>query len=371
MKRLLSMACVLLVFLVGCKGGGERLGAEQPRPTVSGVTLTTIAPRAITEFYETTGTIKAKTVSVVAARMMATVTAVLVKEGETVKAGQALLILDSRDVVQKVKAASAGVQEAEKALESTRQNMALAEITYGRYKNMFDAKALSKQELDQVETQKKVAGLEFERVTQMVNRAHAGLAEARVYQGFATVAAPVAGVVTNKRIELGSMAVPGMPLLTVEDPSAFRLEVDVNESLAGKLRPGLAVPVAIPATEQRFTGRISDVIPAVDPASRSFLVKIDLTNPGLQSGLYAKVQIPMAERMAIVVPETVIVAKGQLTGVYVADDHGLVSYRLVRTGRQYAQGLEIVSGLKGNETIITDGITQAVDGGVLGKEQKP
>ena len=367
MKRLLSMACVLLVFLVGCKGGGERLGAEQPRPTVSGVTLTTIAPRAITEFYETTGTIKAKTVSVVAARMMATVTAVLVKEGETVKAGQALLILDSRDVVQKVKAASAGVQEAEKALESTRQNMALAEITYGRYKNMFDAKALSKQELDQVETQKKVAGLEFERVTQMVNRAHAGLAEARVYQGFATVAAPVAGVVTNKRIELGSMAVPGMPLLTVENRAAFHAEVTVDESLSGKLRVGAPVRVSLEAIGRQIPGKITEILPVVDPLSRSFTVKVSLNGDGLRSGLYAKMRIASGKKEIILAPRSAIVEKGQLTGVYAVDGQDVVTYRLVRTGKEYDGQLEILSGLKPNDRIIVQGVEKAVDGGVLEK----
>jgi multidrug efflux pump subunit AcrA (membrane-fusion protein) len=79
----------------------------------------------------------------------------------------------------------------------------------------------------------------------------------------------------------------------------------------------------------------------------------------------------LAERSAIVVAPRVIVEKGQLTGVYVVDDQGLVSYRLVRTGRLHEQGLEIVSGLKGDETIITSGLEKALDGGMLGKEQKP
>lgn len=371
MKRTLSMACVLLTCLAGCKDGNEQHVAEQDRPVVSGVELTVLAPVVITDFYETTGTIKAKTSSVVAAKMMATVTGILVHEGETVKAGQTLLTLDGRDVDQKVKGAIAGVQEAEKALESTRQNMTLSEITYGRYNKMFEAKAISRQELDQMESRNKIAGFEFERVSEMVKRARAGLDEAKVYQGFTKVVAPIAGVITNKRIELGSMATPGMPLFTVEDPSSFRLEVNVNESLSGRLQPGLAVPVEIPAIAQRLTGEISDVIQAVDPGSRSFLVKIDISDPGLQSGLYAKVKIPLAERSAIVVVPQVIVEKGQLTGVYVVDDQGLVSYRLVRTGRLHEQGLEIVSGLKGDETIITSGLEKALDGGMLGKEQKP
>ena len=119
-------------------------------------------------------------------------------------------------MVQKVKAAEAGHQEAIKALESGKQNRELIDITYRRYRKMYEEKAISRQEMDQFETQKKVAGLEYERVQEMVNRAAAGLAEAKIYLGFTRVTSPVKGLVTEKKTEVGSMAVPGMPLLTVE-----------------------------------------------------------------------------------------------------------------------------------------------------------
>ena len=174
--------------------------------------------------------------------MMGTVTSLLVKEGDAVEKGQLLLTIDDSDVVQKVKAAEAGHREATKALESAKQNRELTDITYRRYRKMYEEKAISRQEMDQFETQKKVAGLEYERVQEMVNRAAAGLSEAKIYLGFTRVTSPVKGLVTEKKTEVGSMAVPGMPLLTVENTAAFHAEITVDESLSGKLKAGDAGP---------------------------------------------------------------------------------------------------------------------------------
>ncbi len=117
--------------------------------------------------------------------------------------GQLLLTIDDRDVAQKVKAAEAGHREATKALEAAKQNRELTDITHRRYQKMYEEKAISRQEMDQFETQKKLAGLEYERVQEMVSRTAAGLSEAKIYLGFTRVDFPVKGVVTEKKIEVG------------------------------------------------------------------------------------------------------------------------------------------------------------------------
>ena len=186
-QRALTVFFLLLVtgfFLIGCGEKAAPGSAQVKRQTISGVSIATLTPASIEEFYEAVGTVKADHTSHVASRMMGTVTSLLVKEGDTVENGQLLLTLDDRDVVQKVKAAEAGYQEATKALESVKQNRELTGITYERYRKMFEEKAISRQEMDQFETQKKVAGLEHERVQEMVNRAAAGLSEAKIFLGF-------------------------------------------------------------------------------------------------------------------------------------------------------------------------------------------
>ncbi len=366
--RTLSVFFLLLaagIFLIGCGEKGAPDNAPAKRQTISGVSIATLTPASVDEFYEAVGTVKADHTSTIASRMMGTVTSLLVKEGDTVGNGQLLLTLDDRDVVQKVKAAEAGYQEATKALESAKQSRELTGITYERYRKMFEEKAISRQEMDQFETQKKVAGLEYERMQEMVNRAAAGLSEAKIFLGFTRVTSPVKGRVMEKKTEVGSMAVPGMPLLTMEDIAAFHAEVTVDESLSGKLRPGMSVLVSIEAIDRQIPGNIKEIFPAVDPLSRSFIAKVSLSGAGLRSGLYARVKIPSGKKEMLLAPQGAIVEKGQLTGVYAVDGQGIVTYRLVRTGKAYNGNREILSGLKPNDRIIVQGVEKARDGGII------
>ena len=364
-RPLLGLLLAAGVFLLGC---GEKVtpgSAQVKRQVISGVSIATLAPMPVDEFTEATGTIRAAKTSYVASRMMGTVTSLLVKEGDTVEKGQLLLTIDDRDVVQKVRAAEAGHQEAIKALESAKQNRELTDITYRRYKTMYEEKAISRQEMDQFETQKKVAVLDYERMQEMVNRASAGLSEAKIYLGFTAVTSPVTGLVMEKKTEVGSMAVPGVPLLTVENTAAYHAEIAVDESLSGNLKPGMPVMVSIEAISRRLMGKITEILPAVDPQSRSFTVKVSVSGPGLRSGLYAKVKIAHGKKEAILAPKAAIVEKGQLTGVYAVDGQGIVTYRLVRTGKEYGGNWEILSGLKPNDRIIVQGVEKAVDGGII------
>jgi RND family efflux transporter MFP subunit len=352
------------LLLVGC---GEKIApgtAPVKRPLVSGVTVAIISPTRVDEYYEAAGTVKAANISYVSGRMMGTVSSLLVREGDKVEKGQLLLTIDDRDVVQKVKQAESGYQEATKALESAGQNRELTNITYQRYKKMYEEKAISEQEINQFETQKKMASLEYERVQEMVNRAAAGLSEAKIYLGFTRVTSPVKGQVTEKKTEVGSMAVPGMPLLTVENIAAFHAEINIDESLSGKFKVGAPVAVSIEALNRQTTGKITEILPAVDPLSRSFTAKVSLSGAGLRSGLYAKVKIPLGKKEAILVPRAALVAKGQLTGVYAVDSQGIITYRLIRTGKSYADNMEVLSGLKPADRIIVQGVEKALDGGV-------
>jgi RND family efflux transporter MFP subunit len=186
-----------------------------------------------------------------------------------------------------------------------------------------------------------------------------------VYHGFTRVTAPISGVVTEKKIESGSMAVPGVPVITVEDTSGMRVEVFADETLSGRLKAGMAADIILDAAGQEGKGVITEVVPSVDPLSRTFLVKISVTGMGLKSGVSAKVRIPVGRKEALLVPKTSVVERGQLTGVFAVDDRGVISYRLVRTGKGYGGDVEILSGLNPKDRVITAGTEKAVDGGIL------
>jgi len=356
-KRLI-ISCLLaaIVLITGMTAGCQGNAGEKTtkRPKVTDVTVSPVSLSVVDDIYETTGTVKSNTVSMVAGRVMGVVTSILVKEGDTVKAGQLLLVIDNRDAAQRVRAAGM-------AVASANQNKDLAEKTWQRYKNLYDLKAISRQEMDQVETQKKVSEAEYERIKAMEN-------EARTYLSFTRVTAPINGRITEKRIDVGSMANPGVPLLVLESSGKSNIEVSLDAGLRPKVKTGMAVEAAVESIEQPLRGKIREIFPSIDPLSRTFTIKVEIDHAGIRSGLFARVYIPIGKRETIVVPQQAIVQKGQLIGVFAVDTRGIVTYRLVRKGKTFPHGVEVLSGLTAGDRIITSGIAHAIDGGAIGGE---
>lgn len=368
MRKAVFLLCVAIILLCsGCKEKIRPGSVEPKRKEVSGVTVATVVSSSVDALYETSGTVKAKNVGIISSRLMGTVKKIVVKEGDRVKAGDILIYIDDSDVAQKKAAAEAGYKEAQKALEVSRNNRSLAEVTWQRYAKLFEEKVISRQESDQIETQKKVADIEYERAQQAVERARAVQEEARVYYGFAKIRAPYAGLVTAKKIDEGSMAAPGVPLLVVEDTSRFKIEVPVDEKLYKNLSVGMEVDVLLESVKDTRRGNISKIAPAVDPSTRTFSVEILMSGAALKTGIFGKAFIPGDKKETILVPGKAVVEKGQLTGVYSVDSKEVISYRLVKTGKPYGGQIEVLSGLKNGDRIIVEGVEKAVDGGILKK----
>jgi len=370
-KAGISIAAALLMLLsAGCKDRIEPGSARVERPVISDVATMNVKRSSVELFHETTATVSPEAESILASRIMGQIVAINVKEGDYVKEGQLLISIDSEDINKKVAAAEAGYREAIQALSAAEQNMALADTTYKRFKNLYEEKALSRQELDKIETQKKVAAIEYERIREMVKQTEAGFAEAQVFRSYKEIVSPVAGIVTDKFIDPGSMAMPGMHLLTIEDTSRYHLEAEIDESLAGKIAPEMDVAIDIRALRTQLSGKIAEVVPAVDPRSRTFKVFITLpAAANMQSGLYARIRIPVGLKELILVPAAAIVTKGQLTGVYTVGPDNIITYRLVRLGSKHGENVEILSGLNEGDIIISENLSRVVDGSILQAEK--
>lgn len=358
MKKIILSLIILSALTAGCTSDKEKT-AEKPQ--VSGVEIKTVNKSSVDDFYETSATVKSKTSSIVSSMIMGKVTSLRVKEGDRVRAGQLLLTIDSRDTAQKALGAQAGVNEALKGAEAAEQNRNLVNKTYQRYENLYKENVMTKQEFDQISTQKNVADIEYQRALQGVNRARAGLGEVGVYQSYAQVTAPISGIVVQKNIDLGSTAVPGQPLLTIETPSSLEIEANISESMVDKVKVG--TPVYLEAEGKNIQSKITSVMPSIDPMTRTFKVKVALS--GLNSGAYAKIKIPVSKKEAIAVPQNSVVQKGQLTGVYVVDEKNIISYRLIRTGKTFGNDVEVLSGLSSGDKVVISGVDKAIDGGKI------
>lgn len=364
MKHLIAVF-ILFAFVAACKDGGpERAGIE--RTVVKGVETEEIRKTVVDEYYRASGTVRAGTISDVAARVMGEVTSVEVREGQRVARGELLLTIDDADAVERAAQAEEGYRAASKALEAAGQNKRLADLTYERYRNLYEEKAVSEHEMDEMETGKRIADIEYEKARAALERAKAGFEEAKVNLEFTKIKAPVAGVVTWKNVEVGDMALPGSPLLRIEDDSSYRLEVNVDEKQHGNVRTGMPVYVDVDSADGRIEGKVAEVVPAVDPGTRTFLVKIDLDGESLRTGQFGRAMIPVGKKETILVPAGAVVEKGQLLGVYTVGSGGIISYRLIRIGAGYDGRVEVLSGLKEGDRVIVTGADKAVDGGIVG-----
>jgi RND family efflux transporter MFP subunit len=233
-------------------------------------------------------------------------------------------------------------------------DLALAESTLKRYQTLFEKKSVSPQEFDEVKARQQAALARRDMTEAGQAQAQAALSQARTSLDYTRIRAPFEGVVTDKKADSGTLASPGMPIFTVEDVRRYRLEATVNENDLRYVRTGQQVSVAINALDNAgLNGRVVQVVPAADPASRTFLVKIELpTDTRLRSGLFGRAQFSRGERQALLIPRSAVVERGQLQGIYVLDQNKVASLRYITLGKPSGAEVEVLAGLQDGERLV-------------------
>lgn len=362
---ILTLAGAVLFFF-GCGSKEPREASADARVTAVPVQTLPVSLADVPAVYEATGTVRATTATVISSKVMGYVRDVKAQAGDRVQAGQPLVILDSRDLEAGYRQAEAAVGEArgampevENAIAASKASLDLAKITFGRMQELFRKESISNQEFDEASAKLKMAEANYEmalskraQLRSKIAQAEQALRSAEVMRGYAVIAAPFSGTVTQKSVEPGNLAAPGAPLMTVEREGAYRMEVSVEESRLPAMRLGQPVTISIDALGRSINGRISEIVPAVDAASRAFTVKVDLPALAqLRSGLYGRALFPLGSRHAIAVPEAAVQHRGQLASVLVADS-GVARSRFVTLGQNMPGGVEILSGLNPGEHVV-------------------
>ena len=361
----LALLLAAILTAAGCGGGRER-GKEQGKPvTVTGVATERVAMTAIADGVEVVGTVKAKHAAVIAARLPATVTGVMVQEGDRVGSGALLVTLEAAESTAQAASATASVDEATRALEEARARRRLAETTFARYHKLFQEQAVTRQELEIRRADQEVAEQGVGRAEARLAAAREGARAAQVVAGYTRITAPLAGTVTAKQAEPGMTVFPGTPLLTLEGDGGYRLEAAVPESQVGRVKVGQKVAVAIEGAAGPGEGRIVAVVPAADPVSRTVTVKVDVAGRGLLSGKFGRMVIPTGARQGFLVPRGAVVERGALTSLWVLDGQGVARLRLVKTGKSVGDRIEVLAGIAAGERIVTAGVEKLSEGALV------
>jgi RND family efflux transporter MFP subunit len=331
----------------------ERVAATPPE-TVHNVPVMAVQRTEIPDVLEAVGTVQAAQTSQLASQMMGNIVEIRVREGDRVQRGEVLAVIDDaqpRAVVERAQAADLAAQQEASAAET---DLTLADATFKRYQMLYERKSVSPQEFDEVKAREQGARARHAMAEAGQAQAKAALAQARTALEYTRIRAPFDGVVTEKKADAGTLASPGMPIFTVEDVRRYRLEVTVNENDLRNVKLGQTAPVVIDALDgAEFIGKVVQVVPAVDPASRSFVVRIELpANGRLRSGLYGRAQFPRGERESVIIPRTAVVERGQLQGVFVLDQNRVANLRYVTLGKPSGNAVEVLAGLEGGEQLV-------------------
>jgi RND family efflux transporter MFP subunit len=291
---------------------------------------------------------------------------VKVQTGDRVREGQLLLGLDTRDLDISSRRAEAAreeirsaVPEADSAVAAAKAKLDLAQVTFGRMQELFRKTSISNQEFDEASSRLKAAQAAYDmatarraQLTAKISQADQDVRSAEVARTYADVVAPFAGVVVSKAVDPGTMAVPGVPLLTIEREGAYRLEASVEESHLAAIKVGHPVSVTLDGVDRVIDSRVSEIVPAVDAASRAYTVKIDLpVIPALRSGGFGRASFQLGTRPVVAIPAAAVTERGQLQSVMVADGD-LSHARLITTGQKNIDRVEVLSGLAAGENVI-------------------
>jgi RND family efflux transporter MFP subunit len=335
MKDRVPGAITLLLTALSLNGCGhkvERIPADLLPPATVRVQKIERKPRIATE--EVVGTVRAKLHAVIEAKVSGRIEKMPAVPGLNVQAGDLLVELDAREVQARYDRTLAVRQQAEADLQ--RANTLLA--------------------------QKILSPAEFDNVQSRFRADDAAAIEAQTMLGYTKVTAPFTGTVTRKYADVGDLAAPGKPLLEMEDSRELRLEADVPEAVVGRLALGDKLPVRVSSLSNELAGVVSEISPAADPGSRTFLVKCDLPpTAGLRAGQFGRAAMPVGETSALRVPATAVLQRGQLELLFVAAN-GHAQMRIVRTGRRVGAEVELASGVDSGEAVIVENAAGLMDG---------
>ena len=377
---LLVIALAIAGYYLGYQPRQKRedvLAAEAKSTTESlpQVNVVTVGRSATKSSLVLPGNIQAVTEAPILARSSGYVRKRNVDIGDRVKEGQVLAEIEAPELQQQIRQAKAAVdqaeaavQQAQAALQQGQSNEALARVTAERWKKLLDRGVVSKQDNDNYQFQWSSQQANVQALGKAVNaaRSSAGAAEANVARltqllDYQTVRAPFNGVITVRNIDVGALVNEGSTLLyRVAQTDRLRTYLNVPQVDAQSVRVGQTATLTIPDLPGRtFPGTVTRTSNALDPASRTLLVEVQLSNGGgqLVPGMYAQVDLSVPRKNPpIVIPGDTLVIRADGPQVAVVAADGAVHFTKVQLGRDFGATLEVLSGLdEGQELAVNPG----------------
>lgn len=344
------VAMVILLMMVAWMAGlfDEKVQPGLNDPITNGVDrsdVVVVKAQALTIYEPVPASVEAKFATLISSRLLARITDVHARAGDSVKAGQVLVSLEKSDLLAKTEQAKENSRAVEARLTEAKQNLK-------RIEKLNEQRLVALADLDKARANEAALMAELALAKQQEQEAATALS-------YTDIRSPIDGRLVDRFAEPGDTATPGTPLLSLYNPLSLRIETHVREQLALSLEIGQALDVNIPSLNKQVAAVIEEIVPAADTGSRSFLVKARIDyQESLLPGMYARVLIPSRVENTIIIPKNRVVQAGQLDLVWVEqDDH--VYRRYIRLGKTFnsdnadeVETVEVLAGLSEGDRLL-------------------
>lgn len=393
-----SVLCALL--LVGCSGD-----KGQEKKEMRSISLATVSEAAYTDTLNLSGNVTPVETANLSFKLDGKLNEVYVREGDSVEMGQKVAELAMEDYSLQVRAAEAQVRAAEAQYASAKMEadtdapskiaqakaqLVLTQKTYNRVKALYEAQAVSQSDLDEISAKLAADSETYHQALEGKNMAAAQLEAAGAQKDQAVAAAdkavrdladtalnsPMSGVILKKLMNGGETASAGYPVVVIGRTDEVYIEVGIPDEQINKIKQGQKAEVSVYGIETAFEGSVSGIGALADSDTRTFTVKIRVKNPVgvLKPGMIANVILHTGSQKSVLIPLDSVLQRANGSVVFVYDSaSGTVTRKIVTTGEIRGSSIEILSGLKFGEQIVTQGQFLLYDGDAvqLAEEVKP
>lgn len=346
-------------------GGGAGRGGPGGAGRATQVQTDQVSTGTINEKIALTGTLKPKQQVDVNPQMAGRITQILVDTGQPVARGALLAVIEDDQIKQQVERAGAAISVDEASIAQREAELSNARAELERKRKLVEEGLLSRIELDTLETRVRVTQSQLELARAQRRQSQADQRELNIRQGQTRVYSPIAGVVARRQVDIGAMGSSTSPIVTVVSISPMIIEVQVPERDIARIRRGAQVKVTVDSLpNQNFTGRVMRIAPLLDPQTRNGLVEIEIPNRNgmLKGEMFARIELDLgSSRETTLLPRDALVYRGEQPGVYTIENEA-AKFLAVETGLTQEDKVEVLSGLKAGDTVITGGANLLKDG---------
>lgn len=281
--------------------------------------------------------------SVVSAQVSGRIREITVDVDDRVSKGAVLARLQDAESQARLTREQAGLSEAQARHKEAQQD-------FERIKAIYEKRLIARLEMDR-------ASATFESAQARLEAAQARVTEGREQFNYTVVKAPYEGIVVRRHAEVGEMAQPGQPLLTLLAVDKLRVSIDVPQTFIKTVRSQGRAHIFLSGQERMIEATSLTIFPNADPLTQTVRVRADLpvAQPGVYPGMLVKAAFVRDQEKRLHVPRAAVVHRSEVTGVYVVGKEGRVSLRQIRIGQVYADGMiEVLAGLDAGEHVALD-----------------